>query len=291
MRPRVLLLLLFLLCAGRAEAQNRVRPQDFGMSLTNDSAALTRAATLSADSIIRSVYNPSGAHPRYAIPKLRPQTQDRTVDFYLLLALVLLLGGIRSADPKYFFSLLRSFRNPSGTDRIAREGIQSAVLPNLLMNLFFGVTAAAFVYYLLRLYGPARAPLSPGLLLLSLSGGMVFIYLLKWAAMRFTGWAFRVEEVTDQYLFNVFLINKMIGMALLPFVVMLAFFPAAWMGPVVIISLVITGLLILNRYTRSWSVFGSFFQYSRFHFFTYLCASEILPLAILLKLLLRNWGW
>lgn len=290
MRPRLFLFLLLLLLNGSGDAIARVRPQDYGLEFSMDSTLQSVTANKAIDSLVERSFNPAKTPLRYAIPKLRRERDDRTVDFYLLLSLVLLLGGIRSADPKYFFSLLRSFRNPSGTDRIARDGIQSAVLPNLLMNLFFGVTAAAFIYYLLRLYGPAQAPLAPGMLLLSLSGGMVVIYLLKYGAMRFTGWAFRVEEVTDQYLFNVFLINKMIGMALLPFVVMLAFFPVGWAGPVVIVSLVVTGLLIINRYTRSWSVFGSFFQYSRFHFFTYLCASEILPLAILLKLLLRNWG-
>ena len=53
------------------------------------------------------------------------------------------------------------------------------------------------------------------------------------------------------------------------------------------ITLLSTGLLI-NRYTRSWQIFGSFFQYSKFHFFTYLCASEVLPLAVLMKILVQG---
>jgi hypothetical protein len=68
----------------------------------------------------------------------------------------------------------------------------------------------------------------------------------------------------------------------------MAFGSAALAGPAVVVSVIVIALLFINRYIRSWQVFGSFFQYSKFHFFTYLCASEILPLAVLMKLLVRG---
>ena len=114
------------------------------------------------------------------------------------------------------------------------------------------------------------------------------IYIIKYAAVRFSGWAFRVEGITEHYLFNVFLINKVLSVALLPFIIVLAFADRNVAQQVVIVSFVTAGALMLNRYFRSWKVFGSFFQYSRFHFFMYLCASELLPLAVLMKLLVKG---
>jgi Na+-translocating ferredoxin:NAD+ oxidoreductase RnfD subunit len=121
-----------------------------------------------------------------------------------------------------------------------------------------------------------------------LIAGTGLIYLTKYAAVRFSGWAFRVEGITEHYLFNVFLINKVLGITLMPFIIVLAFADHEWAQQVVIISFVVSGLLLLNRYIRSWEVFGSFFQYSKFHFFLYLCASELLPLAVLMKLLVKG---
>ena len=77
-------------------------------------------------------------------------------------------------------------------------------------------------------------------------------------------------------------------MVLLPFVLLIAFAAPVYAGPALVVSGVLIALLFVSRYIRSWQVFGSFFQFSKFHFFTYLCASEILPLAVLMKLLVRG---
>jgi hypothetical protein len=78
------------------------------------------------------------------------------------------------------------------------------------------------------------------------------------------------------------------ALALLPFVLLIAFASPAYASPAIIVSGILVALLFVSRYIRSWQVFGSFFQFSKFHFFTYLCASEILPLAVLMKLLVRG---
>lgn len=264
-----------------------VSVQEYGLATPPDAATVTQRTAASMDSLLKVEMNPKAATLSYKIEKPHT-THDRTVDFYLLLSLCLILGLIRFADPHYFTILIRSFRNPSGS-RHFKEQIQGATIPNFLMNVYFSVIVGAYIYYLVRAWTINFTQVSEGpLMLLLLIGGILGIYLGKYFVIRFSGWAFRVQTITEQYLFNVFLINKIIGIVLLPFVVMIAFCDPEWISPIVIISLLLTTLLIFNRYTRSWNVFGSFFQYSRFHFFTYLCASEILPMAILLKLLLRT---
>ena len=157
------------------------------------------------------------------------------------------------------------------------------------MNIFFTFAGGAYIYYIVRFFTPYRSGvIPPSLLIIMLIGGTAIIYLCKYAAVRFSGWAFRVEGITEHYLFNVFLINKVLGITLIPFIIILAFADREWGQQVVIISFVAAGILLLNRYIRSWQVFGSFFQYSKFHFFMYLCASELLPLAVLMKLLVKG---
>jgi hypothetical protein len=235
------------------------------------------------------------AHPQtgqknivFSVMRDRP-VSDQTPDFYLLLFLVLMLGLIRLLDPRYFETLWTAIKNPSSGGRQLKEKLQTASVPNMLMNVFFTMSAAAYVFYVVRNFTPQRSgSISPSILIIMLVAGMMVIYLGKYAVIRFSGWAFKVEPITEYYLFNIFLINKAIAIILLPFTVILAFSDPAVAQPAFIVSISIILILFINRYLRSWQVFGSFFQYSKFHFFTYLCASELLPLAVLMKLLVRG---
>ena len=272
--------LVFLLLSARAQAI--VQPATYGITEFPDHITLEQGAKALADSIIAthplmaSTYIISDIeHPHIA--------ESQTADFYLLLSLCLILGLIRFMDTRYFINLWRAFWNPTLSNRQLKEQLQGAGLPNLLMNIFFAFAGGAYIYYVVKFFTPHHSGvIPPSLLIIMLIAGTGLIYLAKYAAVRFSGWAFRVEGITEHYLFNVFLINKVLAVALIPFIIILAFADHQWAQQVVIISFVSAGILLLNRYIRSWQVFGSF------HFFMYLCASELLPLAVLMKLLVKG---
>lgn len=273
---------------GCISAQARVQPANYSIYAFPDSVARHKGAVVMADSFI-------AAHPmmatKYVISGIElPRAMvSQTADFYLLLFLCLLLGLIRYMDTRYFVNLWKAFLNPTLSNRQLKDQLQGAGLPNLLMNLFFTFAAGSYIYYVVKFFTPHHSGvIPPSLLIIMLIAGSGLIYLAKYAAVRFSGWAFRVEGITEHYLFNVFLINKVLGITLIPFIIVLAFADHEWAQQIVIVSFITSGILLLNRYIRSWQVFGSFFQYSKFHFFMYLCASELLPLAVLMKLLVKG---
>jgi hypothetical protein len=282
--PRRLTLLLILLAGALHPAIARVPPQKWGIVLTAaDSVSIKAEVRLAADSLLHLTSKQQ--HLQYSIQRARP-VQNAAPDFYLLCFLCLMLGIIRYFDPRYFALLIGAYRNP-GAGRQWNEMLRAAALPNLGMNFFFAAVAGAYIYYLSggrdnHLLG-VRAPLVLPLLI----GGMILIYAGKYLIVRFSGWAFRVESLADQYIFNVFLVNKIVGIVLLPFVVIIAFAGPQWVQPIGILSGAIALILFSTRYLRSWSAFLTFFRGSKFHFFTYLCASEILPMAVLVKWLLH----
>lgn len=266
----------------------RIAFPKYDVVIETDSATLAQGTKMMADNLIAN-------HPMMATKQVisdieLPHTWvSQTADFYLLLFLCLILGLIRFMDTRYFLNLWRAFWNPTLSNRQLKDQLQGSGLPNLLMNVFFTFAGGAYIYYVVRFFTPHRSDvIPPSLLIIMLVLGTAVIYLAKYAAVRFSGWAFRVEGITEHYLFNVFLINKVLGVTLIPFIIILAFADHQWAQQVVIVSFVVAGILLLNRYIRSWQVFGSFFQYSKFHFFMYLCASELLPLAVLMKLLVKG---
>lgn len=260
----------------------------YGIATLGDTAVIKQQVQQLADSTI--VNHPMMA-TRYVISDIEISHKwvSQTSDFYLLLSLCLLLGIIRFIDPRYFVNLWAAFWNPTLSARQLKDQLQGAGLPNLLMNIFFSISVGSYIYYVVRFYTPHPSGVIPSsLLIIMLIVGTALIYSIKYIAIRFSGWAFRLETVTEQYLFNIFLINKILAMILIPFVIMLAFADAGVVKQMVVISFITGGILLANRYFRSWQVFGSFFQYSKFHFFMYLCASELLPLAVLMKLLVKG---
>jgi hypothetical protein len=278
--------LLVMACSQVARGQ--AMPERYGLpSMPEQMEQVSDQVKGSMDSLIRN-------HPQFQeqagqVPLAKwKEFKDKTSDFYLLLLLILLLGLIRLSDPKYFHSLWLVFKNTS-VSRQLNDKLQAASFPNLMMNFFFTLSAASYLFYLVKNFTPQQSShISLSLLITVLIPGVMVIYLVKYAVVRFSGWVFRVENLTDHYLFNVFLTNKILGIALVPFILLMAFADISWARPAMHISILLVIILFSSRYLRSWQVFGSFFQYSKFHFFTYLCASELLPLAVLMKLLVRG---
>lgn len=213
------------------------------------------------------------------------EPENKTASFYLVLLLLLTLGILRMAFPSYFRYLYNSFMSPMSNKRALREQIEQNTAANTAMNIFFCISLGLFVYVIVaqRTDLLKTSRISPNLFLIGsilLSG---LIYFIKLAILKFIGWAFKMEQATNDYLYNVFLINKILGVALLPFSIILAFGSGNWLNLIFIVAIALGIILLFNRYTRSWSSLGSFFQFSKFHFFMYFCASELLPLAILAK--------
>lgn len=281
------MLFLFLISL---KAYGKVLPERYGVSELDKNAATFLIGTTEKDMDSFLVNHPV-FKDKLTISALSPEVPftDKTPEFYLLLLLVLMLGLIRFADPRYFRLLWEAFKSPFQGSRVAKDKLQAASFLNFLMNLFFAVSAGSYIFFLVNYFVPGgTGNISPVLLWLLLIGGITLIYAGKYFAVRVSGWAFRLQDVTEFYLYNVFLVNKVLAIALLPFTFLLAFAAPPLAYGALLASLVVMAVLLISRYFRSWQIFGSFFQYSKFQFFTYLCASELLPLAVLMKLLVRG---
>lgn len=279
------LFVFMLLLAGNGYAT--VQPEKYGVHIATTESTLTQKANADMEALMREHPLLSDAKP--LVNEQKRQNGDRTFDFYIIFSLILLFGLIRYVHPRYFQYLLRAFRSPTFGSKQLKDQMETAVLPNLLMNLFFAASGGVYLYYIFKLNFPQRISVfSPSVLVIVLICGVGLLYLSKHLAMRFSAWAFNIHTMMGHYIYNVFLINKVVAIILLPFTVLLAFAQTSIAIPAMVVSLFLVGVLFINRYTRSWQVLGAFFQYSKFHFFAYLCASEILPMAILTKLLIRG---
>ncbi|RFS22434.1 DUF4271 domain-containing protein [Chitinophaga silvatica] len=219
-----------------------------------------------------------------------PERPYRDIDWliYLIAGVVLLLSIIRLSYRKYFADLFRAFLNPTLSQRQLKDQLSQSPFPNFLLNAFFAISLGLYLYLVLfnlQIF-PQAEPwlLIPGLILL-----VVIIYLVKYIVLRFCGWLFGNSELADAYIFILFLINKVLGILLVPFLVIMAFCKPQIANTFLYISLFFIALLVVYRYIRSYSLVKQYLSFSKLHFFLYLCAFEVAPVLILIKVLQNIW--
>lgn len=260
----IVLFLFSFFALGNCAAKVSLPPYARGFAI--DTQAVKLKASAAFDSMMRH-------HPAIAKKKIifslmpRHLYVDKTADFYLLLVLFLTLGMVRFSDPRYFSNLWQSFTSPLISGKQMKEKLESATIQNMLMNLFFVFSVGTWLYYAAGSFTwRYTSRLSPLLLVSLFSLGVLVVYAGKYLVIRFSGWAFGLAHITSHYLFNVFFINKVLAISLLPCTVLIAFGTPSVASMGGLFSLLLVVFLFATRYMRSWQVFGSFFQYSKFHF-------------------------
>jgi Domain of unknown function (DUF4271) len=112
---------------------------------------------------------------------------------------------------------------------------------------------------------------------------LIIVYGLKWLLLRIIGWLFQMQEASNTYTFIVFLVNKVLGVMLLPVVVLLSLAPVSLHPALVTVVLFLLAALFIYRYIISYPGIKASVRVNQFHFFLYLCAFEIVPLLIIYK--------
>ncbi|PWV54142.1 DUF4271 domain-containing protein [Chitinophaga sp. S165] len=232
----------------------------------------------------KNVFLKANKPSRLDVNKLRVY-EDLDWLVYVMAGVVLLLGIIRLSYLKYFSDLFRAFLNPTLSQRQLKDQLSQSPFPNFLLNSYFVISLALYLYLLMyrQQYITSNTAWMaiPGLIVL-----VAMVYGVKYVMLRFCGWLFGSAELADAYIFILYLINKVLGILLVPFLVILAFCTPQLAKAFMYISIFFIVLLVAYRYIRSYSVVKQYLSFSRLHFFLYLCAFEVAPVLIITKVLL-----
>lgn len=207
--------------------------------------------------------------------------------FYALIGIVLLLALIKQLFPKYFSNLFRLLFEASFRQKQRREQLMQETLPSLMMNILFILVGGLFAALLANYYG-----LTTSFWLITLYSVTVLalVYMFKYIVIQFTGWVFNAREPASTYSFIVFLINKMIGVALVPLLLLLSFSNGKVWDIGITIAVGVIVLLFLFRYIISLRIIRGALNINPIHFFIYLCAVELMPMLIIYKVLFKFTG-
>ncbi|MEO5966889.1 MAG: DUF4271 domain-containing protein [Ferruginibacter sp.] len=203
-------------------------------------------------------------------------------NFYIIIGIVLFFGLIRAIFPKYSSNIFRVFFNASLRQGQLTDQLVQAKFPSLLYNIFFAFSFSIYIYYLFRylniIYNTDNFKQ-----LLFIFIAIVLIYLFKWLIIKFIGWITNYEKVAENYLFVVFLLNKVLGIYLLPVTIIIAFSNSLFVEIGTIISYVLVVIFLGLRYLKMYESLSSRIKLNGLHFFIFLFAVEILPLMLISK--------
>lgn len=210
---------------------------------------------------------------------------DYNFEFLLFIILLLIPGVFRLTNPSYFRNTFIAFKNPNLSARHLSDQLSQNSLASLIMNAYFCLVMAAFIILLLKKFNIQHHLYFQNhwVLLILASIAIAVIYIFKAGFLKLISLVFGLEEPIEAYIFNISLLNKILAYVMLPVLAVLSFGSASWLYPAAILGICTIAIFLIQRYIRSIGSFNSLINFSKFHFFLYLCASEIIPLLILFK--------
>ncbi len=241
-------------------------------------------ARLSAEILSHHPWIGFSSKPEIQVSALRVYKGKETL-FYAMSLLVLIFAILRSAFPKYFTDLFRLFFRTTLKQRQIREQLMQTPLPSLLLNGFFVLSAGLYLAFVLEYFD--KNPVGNFWLLAAYCcAGIAIAYFVKFIGLRLLGSIFGVRAAATSYIFVVFIINKMIGILLLPFLVLLAFSTKNLYLVALNLSFILLGVMLIYRLILTYAAVRNQIKLNPFHFLLYICAFEIAPLLLVYRGLL-----
>ncbi|MFL9481490.1 DUF4271 domain-containing protein [Chitinophagaceae bacterium LWZ2-11] len=254
-------------------------------SLQGASSQKSVAAAPKIDTSTYAAIMPIAQLPFFGKPvfKINNEHKGENKDqlFYVLVGVTAFLGFIKVVFPRYFRNLFIIFFQTSFRQKQTRDQLVQDTWASLFMNLMFVISVS--IYAVLILLQKGKVHMGFWEILLYCSVILILVYTGKFLFLRFWGWVFNVKEAADTYIFVVFLTNKIMGVLLIPFLLVLAFSGGQFAEIAGTVSIFVLGGMLIYRYLVSLGTIRNTLKVSGLHFFLYLCAIEVLPLLIMYK--------
>lgn len=205
--------------------------------------------------------------------------------FPVLLFVLAIYTWLRLFYNKYFNQLIEAFLNTNLTNQIVRDENILVQRASILLALTFNIIAALFLYLLSLEIGWNLGGIGNGFNRFAFFITIVSaIYTFKFLILKIIGWLFDLDREMATYIFNIFLINNVLGLILIPIVALMAYNPlieAHFLANLSLWLIVVAfGYRIFRGLRSGLSVAG----FSPLYLFLYLCTLEIAPLLVLIRI-------
>lgn len=222
-------------------------------------------------------------HVRETGPVMRPQEHPDWM-FGVLVTGFIILSWTLVFFNKRFFTVLSATFSKRHLSQLAREGNLLRERITVSLSALYIISMALLVYQIaVNWFGYHHTVLTGFRLFLIISLLLVLIWALKLFAMNLLGVVFRTLQSNLEYQVNIFLFSALTGLLLLPVLTCSIYLRSDLLLSVCV---VITAALFAARFVKGLVIGLHLRRFSYLYLFVYLCALELLPLLLILKLAL-----
>ena len=218
----------------------------------------------------------------YGFPGRLMKSEGQDWTFFLILIGWTVFASLQFGFSKYLVQVFQSIFNYSAAARLFRERGYSNNFGVFRLNIIFFLFLPFSIFLIARDNGMSGAGSSGIELFLIAFAAFNGYFMLKIFLYKLLGAVFSQRETTGELVFNMMLYHNVLGMILLPVATM-----HAWVPVVAPFSLFIVPGLVLLFYLMSIirSIYFAIREgISIFYLILYLCALEILPILLVVKL-------
>lgn len=209
--------------------------------------------------------------------------------FGIVLGLCLLLAFLFAGFRSSFNKAIQNITNANILKQSYREMSTIGQMPLNVWYIFSWISMGVFVFLLMRYYGFGLTESYLGNLAYCI-GIVSALMLLKHGVLFLIGAIFPTEKEVQLYNFLIIIFGVALGVFLVPANISIAYLPSNMVIYAIYVALALVALFYLLRSFRGLMISNRLLSFHRFHFLLYICAVEIAPVIILLKLGLLSAG-
>ncbi len=207
--------------------------------------------------------------------------------FITILVMMIILTLVVTLFRILIAKVWKAFLNDNLLNQLQREQSAGITLAYSILYALFFINAGIFTFLACRYFNLEIARTNIGALFL-LIGGLAAFFLTKHILLGFMEFIFPIKKEMSTYQFTILIFHIILGLFLSIAVLFIAYAPADTTKYLLYGTLGLIALTYLFRNLRGMFIATRFLSRHKFHFLLYLCAVEIAPIAVILKLLLSQ---
>ena len=197
----------------------------------------------------------------------------------------IIFASVRLIFNKYLSQLFQATTNYSTFTRMFRERYFNFFHASFRLDLVFNLVLALFSYQFISDYKINFGLKQSFMVYLACLGIVLGYFTAKRLVYQLIGVLTESRQEIQEYLFNIKIYNRVLGLLLLPVTAIIAFVPMGRIEPLLFSGLLIIAILYLFSIIRGSKIFLKK-HFSISYLILYLCTLEILPLILIYNLLL-----
>ncbi|MBK9211620.1 MAG: DUF4271 domain-containing protein [Saprospiraceae bacterium] len=215
---------------------------------------------------------------------VRDASTQKDTNFYFvtLLTLLLFLTILVSLNRSLLLKINQSLLNENMMKYLHRNQVSNFQFTYLLLYFYFFCNFGMFLFFIFK-YLKVMDDYSNVAIYGICLGITCLIYFTKHIVMWILAWVFPVEKEMDQYSFTTQNFNIILGLYLTPVNIFLAFGTTNMFNYLLVFGICLVILFYILRQMRGLMLSSRFLPNNFFHFFIYLCATEIAPILLVAK--------